>query len=46
MVDAIAIQSDGKILIGGDFWFVNGTARGGIARLNGDGTLEGVIKNG
>ena len=39
-VNAIAVQSDGKILIGGDFTNVLGVARNRIARLNTDGTLD------
>ncbi len=39
-VYAIAIQADGKILIGGNFTSYNSTSRGGIARLNADGTLD------
>jgi|GEM_PF-3185309 len=39
-VYAIAVQSDGKILIGGDFWSYSGVSRSGIARLNSDGTLD------
>ena len=39
-IDAIAAQPDGKILIGGIFTLYNGTARNGIARLNGDGSLD------
>jgi uncharacterized delta-60 repeat protein len=39
-VNAVAIQSDGKILIGGAFRNVAGTARSGIARLNADGSLD------
>jgi uncharacterized delta-60 repeat protein/uncharacterized repeat protein (TIGR02543 family) len=39
-VYAIAVQSDGKILIGGSFAKYNGTVRGHIARLNTDGTLD------
>ncbi len=35
-IEWIALQSDGKILIGGDFTEYNGTSRNGIARLNGD----------
>jgi len=35
-----ALQSDGKILIVGDFFVYNGTARGRIARLNADGSLD------
>ncbi len=35
-LSSIAIQPDGKILIGGFFTAVNGATRGGVARLNGD----------
>ena len=35
-----AIQSDGKILIGGDFTVVDDISCPGIARLNSDGTLD------
>lgn len=37
---AIAPQADGRILIGGSFTSVNGTARNGLARLNADGSLD------
>jgi uncharacterized delta-60 repeat protein len=37
---AVQIQTDGKILIGGEFANVNGSARTLIARLNSDGTLD------
>jgi uncharacterized delta-60 repeat protein len=37
---SIAVQSDGKIIIGGAFQTVNGTARRGYARLNSDGSLD------
>ncbi len=37
---ALAVQPDGKILIGGGFSSVQGTARNNIARLNTDGTLD------
>jgi uncharacterized delta-60 repeat protein len=37
---AIAVQSDGKILVGGIFTSVAGTARNFIARLNRDGSLD------
>ncbi len=40
IVNAIAIQPDGKILIGGSFTQVNGQPRNRIARLNPDGTLD------
>src|SRR2546430_2502096 len=39
-VAAVALQPDGKIVIGGDFTSVNGTARNRIARLNADGSLD------
>ncbi len=39
-VFAIAVQPDGKILIGGDFNTVLGVTRNNIARLNTDGTLD------
>ena len=39
-VRIIAIQSDGQLIIGGDFNFYNGTVRNRIARLNADGTLD------
>jgi uncharacterized delta-60 repeat protein len=37
---AVAIQSDGKIIIGGRFSAVNGIVRSNLARLNTDGTLD------
>src|SRR6267143_1759101 len=37
---SIAVQADGKILIGGGFTTVLGVARNKIARLNTDGTLD------
>jgi len=39
-VRSIAVQSDGKILVGGQFTVYNGTGRNRIARLNSDGSLE------
>ena len=42
-VHAIAIQPDGKILIGGEFTHVHSVARGRIARLNSDGTLDNAF---
>ncbi len=39
-VNSVAVQSDGKILIGGDFTTYNGTNTGYIALLNSDGTLD------
>jgi len=45
-VNAVALQSDGKVLLGGVFSTVNGVARGGIARLNSDGSLDTRFQNG
>ena len=39
-VYALALQPNGKILVGGNFGLVNGESRNGIARLNADGTLD------
>ena len=39
-VMAVAVQADGKVLIGGDFTQVNGVARTYLARLHADGTLD------
>jgi hypothetical protein len=40
LVLAIALQDDGKVVIGGSFSLVNGVARNNIARLNPDGSLD------
>ena len=40
IVYAIALQSDGKILVGGDFTSYNGSTTGRIARLNTDGSRD------
>jgi uncharacterized delta-60 repeat protein len=40
LVEALAVQSDGKILIGGLFTTVSGQPRNRIARINADGTLD------
>ena len=42
-VRAIAVQTDGRILIGGDFTTVNTQLRGRLARLNPDGSLDGTF---
>ncbi|MBU1419706.1 MAG: hypothetical protein KKI15_14555, partial [Proteobacteria bacterium] len=39
-VDSIALQEDGRIVIGGNFTTVNGVARMNVARLNPDGSLD------
>ena len=50
-VEAMARQADGKILVGGDFFEIEGVLRHGIARLDADGSLdvsfdpgEGVVR--
>ncbi len=40
LVSAIAVQADGKIVIGGSFTGVNGHPRNRIARLNADGSVD------
>ena len=39
-VYSIVIQSDGKIVVGGDFTNYNGTSANGIIRLNTDGSID------
>lgn len=39
-VEVVAVQEDGRILIGGYFASVRGQTRVNLARLNGDGTLD------
>ncbi len=43
---SLAVQKDGKILIGGSFATVNGTPRNYIARLNSDGSLDATFLQG
>ncbi|MBX2836749.1 MAG: delta-60 repeat domain-containing protein [Gammaproteobacteria bacterium] len=42
-VRAVALQNDGKIVIGGDFTTVNQSTRGYFARLNTDGSLDSGV---
>jgi uncharacterized delta-60 repeat protein len=42
---SVAVQPDGKILIGGEFSSYNGVARNRIARLNADGSLDTTFLN-
>jgi len=42
----LAIQSDGKIIVGGSFIFYNGNAVSRIMRLNLDGTIDGTFNVG
>ena len=46
LVKAMAVQNDGKVLIGGSFTSVNGAVRTNLARLNRDGTLDSGFLNG
>jgi len=39
-VRAVVLLTSGKVLLGGDFTSVNNTARGRVAQLNADGTLD------
>ncbi len=45
-VFSVAVQTDGKILIGGEFDSISGTNRASIARLNADGTLDATYNPG
>src|SRR5947207_8939225 len=40
LVLAIAVQDDGKVIIGGYFSTVNGVPRSNIARLNANGSVD------
>ena len=45
-VFSIAMQPDGKLLVGGDFTSFNGVSCNRIARLNADGTLDASFQPG
>jgi len=45
-VRTIALQPDGKVIIGGNFTTYNGTARARMARLNADGSLDATFNPG
>lgn len=45
-VETIAIQQDGKILVGGDFNLYNGTSSVNIVRLNPDGSFDSTFVTG
>jgi uncharacterized delta-60 repeat protein len=45
-IRAMVVQTDGKILVGGEFTSINGTARNRIARLNSDGSLDTTFNPG
>ncbi len=44
-VSAIAVQPDGRILLGGSFTQLNGASRGRMGRVNADGSLDGTFQN-
>jgi uncharacterized delta-60 repeat protein len=46
VVDALALQSDGKLVVGGTYFTVGGQPRTNLARLNPDGTLDPVFNPG
>jgi hypothetical protein len=46
VVYALALQPDGKVIIGGAFNTVNGVSRYRIARLNTDGSVDPFFQNG
>ena len=46
LVWALAVQSDGKIVVGGDFTTLGGQTRNRIGRLNADGTLDTTFNPG
>jgi len=45
-VTAVAVQSDGKAIVAGDFKYLNGTTQQTIGRLNTDGSLDGLFASG
>jgi uncharacterized delta-60 repeat protein len=46
VVNAIAVQPDGKIIIGGQFTTARGVTQNNIARLNADGSLDTTFNTG
>ena len=45
-VYSLAVQADGKILVGGNFTTLGGQTRNYIGRLNADGTLDSDLQSG
>jgi uncharacterized delta-60 repeat protein len=45
-VKSLAVQIDGKVLIGGVFTSINGMPRNRVARLHADGTLDSTFDPG
>ncbi len=46
IISSLSLQTDGKIIVGGDFTSYNDTLRNYIARLNTDGTLDNTFNPG
>lgn len=46
VVHALAVQPDGKVLLGGSFGLVSGTPARALARLNADGSLDNRFHQG
>ncbi|MFA5986183.1 MAG: hypothetical protein WC819_02440, partial [Parcubacteria group bacterium] len=46
VIHAIALQSDGKIIVGGEFTSYSGTVANCVVRLNSDGTLDTSFDSG
>jgi uncharacterized delta-60 repeat protein len=42
-IDAVALQADGKVLVGGRFTTINGMTNRSIARLNADGSVDATF---
>jgi uncharacterized delta-60 repeat protein len=45
-VHAVALQGDGRILVGGAFSTINGSSRRGVARLNANGSVDSSFNPG
>lgn len=45
-IEAIAVQADGRVVVGGVFTTIGGQSRNNIARLNADGTLDATFDPG
>jgi uncharacterized delta-60 repeat protein len=45
-VSSIVLQQDGKIVVGGHFWILNGNYINNVARLNHDGSLDSTFNSG
>jgi uncharacterized delta-60 repeat protein len=45
-VYALAVQTNGQAVIAGNFYTVNGTSKGNLARLYADGSLDSTFLNG